>query len=130
MSNQISIVYFTKTRQTEAFVNKFKDLISNSIIKIEDGLVMDNPYILLTSTYGFGNVPEEVEEFLKLEKNKQQLIAVMSSGNKNWGSERFANSGNIISKQFDVDLIGKYELAGTQKDVEKLVSYIENLRRL
>ncbi|MDK1672792.1 class Ib ribonucleoside-diphosphate reductase assembly flavoprotein NrdI [Staphylococcus saprophyticus] len=129
MANQISIVYFTKTRQTEAFVNKFKDLISNSIIKIEDGLVMDNPYILLTSTYGFGNVPEEVEEFLKLEKNKQQLIAVMSSGNKNWGSERFANSGNIISKQFGVDLIGKYEQAGTQKDVEKLVSYIENLRQ-
>lgn len=128
MANQISIVYFTKTRQTEAFVNKIKDLISNSIIKIEEGLVMDNPYILLTSTYGFGNVPKEVEEFLKHEKNKQQLIAVMSSGNKNWGSERFANSGNIISKQFDVDLIGKYELAGTQKDVEKLVSYIENLK--
>lgn len=127
MDNKISIVYFTKTTQTEAFVKKFKDQISNPIVKVEDGLVMNSKYILLTSTYGFGNVPEEVERFLGDESNSKNIIAVMSSGNKNWGSERFANSGNIISKRYNIDLIGKYELAGTNKDVEKLITYIENL---
>lgn len=49
----------------------------------------------------------------------------MSSGNSNWG-DNFAKSGEIISETYKVELIGKFELAGTEKDVDKLIDYINN----
>ncbi|MEJ7218395.1 class Ib ribonucleoside-diphosphate reductase assembly flavoprotein NrdI [Staphylococcus gallinarum] len=80
-------------------------------------LHIGNTYIL------FGGIPQEVKEFL--DYHSSGMIAVMSSGNSNWG-DNFAKSGEIISETYKVELIGKFELAGTEKDVDKLIGYINN----
>lgn len=54
------------------------------------------------------------------------MIAVMSTGNRNWG-QNFAKSGETISNNYNVELIGKIEMMGTKLDVEKLVNYIKQL---
>ena len=123
--DSLTIVYYTKTKQTEKFVSKLLEAIDIQSIKIQDELIVDTPFILLTPTYFFGEVPKEVTEFLH--HNHNNLVAVMSSGNKNWGGN-FAKSGETISKEYNVELIGKYELAGNNQDVERLVSYIKNWR--
>lgn len=119
--DSLTIVYFTKTKQTEKFVSKLLKEINIETIKIHEGLIVNTPFILLTPTYYFGEVPIEVTEFLH--HNNNNLVAVMSSGNRNWG-QNFAKSGETISKKYNVELIGKYELAGNNQDIERLVSYI------
>lgn len=123
--DSLTIVYYTKTKQTEKFVSKLLEAIDIQSIKIQDELIVDTPFILLTPTYFFGEVPKEVTEFLH--HNHNNIVAVMSSGNRNWGGN-FAKSGETISKIYNVELIGKYELAGNNQDVERLVSYIKNWR--
>lgn len=123
--DSLTIVYYTKTKQTEKFVSKLLEAIDIQSIKIQDELIVDTPFILLTPTYFFGEVPKEVSEFLH--HNHNNLVAVMSSGNRNWGGN-FAKSGETISKEYNVELIGKYELAGNNQDIERLVSYINNWR--
>lgn len=123
--DSLTIVYYSKTKQTEKFVSKLLEAIDIQSIKIQDELIVDTPFILLTPTYFFGEVPKEVTEFLH--HNHINLVAVMSSGNRNWGGN-FAKSGETISKEYNVELIGKYELAGNNQDIERLVSYINNWR--
>lgn len=123
--DSLTIVYYSKTKQTEKFVSKLLEAIDIHTIKIQDELMVNTPFILLTPTYFFGEVPKEVTEFLH--HNHINLVAVMSSGNRNWG-QNFAKSGETISKEYNVELIGKYELAGNNQDIERLVSYINNWR--
>ena len=124
-TDSLTIVYYSKTKQTEKFVSKLLNKIDIETIKIHEGLIIDTPFILLTPTYFFGEVPKEVTEFLH--HNHNNLVAVMSSGNRNWG-QNFAKSGETISKKYNVELIGKYELAGNNQDIERLVSYINKWR--
>lgn len=61
--DSLTIVYYSKTKQTEKFVSKLLNEIDIEAIKIHDGLVIETPFILLTPTYFFGEVPKEVTEF-------------------------------------------------------------------
>lgn len=45
------------------------------------------------------------------------MEGVASSGNRNWGAN-FGKAGELISKQFMVPLLLKFELSGTKRDVE------------
>ena len=105
------IVYDSRTGNVEKFVKKI-DLPN---IKIKPDLIVDRPFILITFTTGFGIVPETTIKFL--EKNYIYLKGVAASGNLNWGN-LFAHSADIISQKYNVPIIHKFELSGTQKDVE------------
>src|SRR5699024_7568192 len=96
--DSLTIVYYTKTKQTEKFVSKLLEAIDIQSIKIQEELIVDTPFILLTPTYFFGEVPKEVTEFLH--HNHNNLVAVMSSGNRNWGGN-FAKSGETISREYN-----------------------------
>lgn len=73
------------------------------------------PFVLITSTYGFGEVPVPVREFL--ERNGRNLAGVVASGNRNWGAN-FAKAGELISEKYRVPLLHKFELSGAKADVE------------
>ncbi|AGY90159.1 phage protein NrdI [Staphylococcus aureus] len=123
--SKLSLAYYSRTRQTERFMEKVLEQIQIDVHRIKDEpLEINNSYVLITPTYDFGEVPAPVETFLENETNQNNLIAVMSSGNRNWGTN-FAIAGDTISKRFNVELIGKYELAGNMVDVNKLVDYIK-----
>jgi protein involved in ribonucleotide reduction len=97
-------------------------------IHIQDGLIVDEPFILITYTTGFGQVPPNVLDFLK--NNHKYLIGVAASGNRNW-ADSYCASADIIANQYNVPIISKFELFGTKTDVEyfkKRVSEIEAYR--
>ncbi len=115
------IVYFTVTGNIKKFINK---LNHDNVSFIEDGLKIDEPYILITGTINFGEVPIEVKKFLK--ENHENLIGVVGSGNRNWG-RNFAIAGDIIAKKFNVPLLLKFELSGNTHDVENFIKKVEEL---
>lgn len=124
--SSIPIIYYSRTGQTEKFIEKLQEKININTYAIHENtdLTISSKYILITPTYKFGEVPERVIEFLK--DNGQNLIGVISSGNKNWGMN-FAKAGDLISSALQVPLIHKYELAGTEADINFIVEYLVRL---
>lgn len=113
------IVYYSKTKNTERFVNKLKTL--SVTIDDYDGV---QKFILITPTYFFGQVPQEVSDFL--ESHASNMVGVISCGNKNWGAA-FGQAGNKISDRYAVPLLHKIELSGNKKDKEIVDKAIKNM---
>lgn len=111
------IVFFSKSNNTQRLVNN----LSHESVSIFDYNGVDK-YVLITPTYFFGEVPVEVQDFLKQHSHK--MIGVIACGNKNWG-EYFGKAGDIISQQYNVPLLYKVELSGNKKDIQN----IENILR-
>lgn len=94
-------------------VERFTTYLPFPVEKIEENTKSNEPYVLITYTTNFGQVPEKTEHFLQ--HNSQLLKGVIVSGNKNWGP-LFGKSGDTISEMYNVPLLHKFELSGTQKD--------------
>ncbi|WP_150271350.1 class Ib ribonucleoside-diphosphate reductase assembly flavoprotein NrdI [Paenibacillus tepidiphilus] len=106
------IVYDSKTGNVKRFISK----LNLPAVQIEEQMTIDEPYVLVTYTTGFGEIPERVSSFLQ--DNAKHLLGVSASGNRNWG-ERFALSADIIADLYQVPVISKFELSGTKTDVER-----------
>lgn len=122
--NNIILVYDSKTGNVQRFINKVKNELNIETIKIYDNLIIKKPFILVTYTTGFGQVPKTTQHFLM--KNYQYMIAVASSGNMNWGM-KFAIAADEISKKYSVPIILKFEMSGTKKDVQKFIEEVIKL---
>ena len=122
--NNIILVYDSKTGNVQRFINKVKNELNIETVKIYDDLIIKKPFILVTYTTGFGQVPETTKYFLM--KNHQYMIAVASSGNMNWGM-KFAMAADEISKKYSVPIILKFELSGTKKDVQRFIEEVKNI---
>lgn len=89
--------------------------------EIQPGLIASVPFILVTYTVGFGGVPAKVSKFIEV--NGHLLRGVAVSGNRNWG-DNYGKAGDIIAEQYSVPLLLKFELAGTESDVETFVKRV------
>lgn len=126
-----TIVYFSSTTEnTHRFVSKlgFEDTVRIPIKIKQDGIpVVDRPYCLICPTYGGGAtimntsmdtrpVPPQVRKFLSVKENRDNLVAVIASGNTNFGQE-YCLSGDVISRRFGVPYVYRFELLGNEDDV-------------
>lgn len=124
------IVYFSNiTNNTHRFVQKLE--LTEPAIRIpvspkEPMTEIDEPYILITPTYGSGVerhlVPKQVVKFLN--KNHNNIRGVIASGNMNFGKE-YAAAGDIIAKKCNVPLLARFEIFGTPYDVERITQRLE-----
>lgn len=114
----MKVVYDSLTGKVKKFVSK----LNVDALKIEEGLIVDEPFCLITYTIGFGEVPPSTSRFLEM--NHSHLLGVASSGNKVWG-DRFANAANIISSQYEVPIVHKFEVAGMESDVATVLDFIQ-----
>lgn len=90
---------------------------------------MDEPYVLITPTYGQTErnaVPRQVIKFLNNEKNRSLIRGVVACGNTNFGNN-FGISGDVISMKAKVPLLAKIELFGMPGDVELVTTKIKEL---
>lgn len=110
-ATSLLIMYDSKTGNVQRFIQK----LEMECVRISESIMIDTPYVLITYTTGFGQVPSKVQEFL--ENNYSNLLAVSASGNKNWG-DNFARSADTISEKYGVPILSKFELSGTKADVE------------
>lgn len=117
----MQLFYYSRTRNTKRFIDKLEsDIDSFSITEAHP----QGSFILITPTYNFGQIPEEVAEFL--ENYGSNMVGVISCGNKNWGAA-FGQAGNKISDRYGVPLLHKIELSGNKKDKEIVDNIIENM---
>lgn len=107
----MKIVHYSLTGNTRAFAERFTaDRYEVQALAEAQG---EEPYVLFTPTYNFGQVPDKVSAFLQ--HNSDNLIGVVAFGNRNWGAH-FAKAGDSISEQYGVPLLGRVELRGTDSD--------------
>lgn len=99
------------TGNVERFINK----LGMNNVKIHNGLVVNEPFILVTYTTKFGEVPESTLQFLK--SNYMNIKGVASSGNKAWGNF-YCMAASKIAEMYSVPVVLKFELSGTKTDVE------------
>ena len=117
----MKIVYASKTGNVRRFVQKLG--VPASDVMSTDW--MTEPFILITYTIGFGEVPSEVAEFLA--DNHEFLRGVIASGDKVWGAN-YGKSGDIISREYGVPLIHKFEKAGMESDVQTVKQYLDDAK--
>lgn len=121
----VNVVYFSSaTENTHRFVMKVGHPAQRIPLHAQDEpLHVDQPYVLVTPTYGGGTtkgaVPKQVIRFLNDPENRKHCLGVISSGNTNFGVA-YCLAGDIISAKLGVPHMYKYELLGTPQDVSRV----------
>ncbi|GGH47513.1 class Ib ribonucleoside-diphosphate reductase assembly flavoprotein NrdI [Microbacterium album] len=124
------LVYFSSVSgNTARFIEKLgKRAVRIPLRSGEEPLVVDEPYVLVTPTYGGGDgrgaVPKQVIRFLNDERNRRGIRGVISAGNTNFG-EGFCIAGDIISRKCHVPHLYRLELFGTPDDVVRVSDGLE-----
>lgn len=125
-----TLVYFsTKSGNTHRFIEKLGLSAQRLPLHREaPTLRIEQPYILVTPTYGGGSangaVPKQVIRFLNDEHNRHLLRGVIAAGNTNFG-DAYALAGRVIAQKCQVPLLYRFELFGTDDDVAKVRKGVE-----
>lgn len=123
----MKVVYYSFTGNVKRFIKRTELSNTMEITPASVAKRIDEPFIIVTSTIGFGEVPEPVQQFLDL--NHDNLRGVAASGNRNWG-QNFAKAGSRIADEYEVPLLMQFELHGSLKDTkefkEKVVNFYED----
>ena len=118
------VFYSSASGNTKRFINKL-GIPALQLAKDEQlqPTEVDAPFILICPTYadgsGRGAVPKSVIHFLNRAKNRQLMLGVIGSGNRNFG-DLFASAGDVIAEKCGVPLLYRFELAGTLNDVQNV----------
>lgn len=105
------IVFASRTGNVRAVVEK----LGVEAIALTETLQVTSPFILFTYTDALGAVPSVVATFMA--RNAHHCIGILASGNRNFGHAYFARAGDTLAAQYDVPLLKKIELRGTQADL-------------
>lgn len=116
----ILIVYYSLTGNVRRFVEKTGRPAQEIVYRVYE------PFVIVTPTTGFGDVPGIVTAFIRV--NRAYLRGVAASGNRNWGAN-YTKAADIISAQYNVPIIHRFELAGTDEDVRKFNEGVDALLR-
>ncbi len=116
----VLIVYDSKTGNVKRFIGKLNKL---DCVQITDGLIVDEPFVLVTYTTGFGQVPASTAQFL--DRCGYLMRAVAASGNRNWGA-RYGLAADQVAAHYQVPILMKFELSGTSRDVERFYQEVNN----
>lgn len=118
----MKIVYASRTGNVRSFIEK---LGVTDVLEIEDGTeTVDEKYILVTYTDGYGELPPEVETFL--EGNADNIVAVAASGDLSYG-DAYCLAADEVADRYGVPILLKFENDGTNEDVSNFLDEIEKL---
>ncbi|MCT9820664.1 class Ib ribonucleoside-diphosphate reductase assembly flavoprotein NrdI [Microbacterium sp. W1N] len=133
------LVYFSSVSgNTARFIEKLGlPALRIPLHPADHPLVVDEPFVLVTPTYGGGQgrgeekgaVPKQVIRFLNDERNRNLIRGVVSAGNTNFGAS-YCAAGDIISRKCLVPHLYKLELFGTQDDVDRVSDGLERWWKL
>ncbi|MGG0066019.1 class Ib ribonucleoside-diphosphate reductase assembly flavoprotein NrdI [Bacillus subtilis] len=116
------ITYESKTGNVRRFVKALQQEIDVEAIEVTGDTIVNQEFIHITYTIGFGEVPERTLNFINNNKNKIRGVAV--SGNKVWG-DNYGLAGDKLSAKFHTPLLLKFELSGTKQDLQKIIQEVK-----
>ena len=124
------VYYSSQSENTHRFVTKLGLDAKRIPIRRDDSFKIREPFVLIVPTYagegGVGAVPKPVIHFLNDNDNRQNLSGVIAAGNSNFG-ETYGLAGKIISNKCGVPFLYRFELLGTQEDVDNVRQGLEKL---
>lgn len=124
------LVYFSSVSgNTARFIEKLgMRAVRIPLYRADEPLVVEEPYVLVTPTYGGGDghgaVPKQVIRFLNDSRNRSLIRGVIAAGNTNFG-EAYCLAGDIISRKCHVPHLYRVELFGTPDDVAQVSNGLE-----
>lgn len=116
------VVYYSSTSEyTHRFVGKLDHPSRRlPLLTKDETLLVDEPFVLVTPTYGAGPnrgaVPKQVIKFLNIESNRRHLVGVIGAGNTNFGAE-YCKAAIKVAAKCHVPLLYRVELLGTPEEV-------------
>ncbi|KIL33803.1 MULTISPECIES: class Ib ribonucleoside-diphosphate reductase assembly flavoprotein NrdI [Bacillus subtilis group] len=116
------ITYESKTGNVRRFVKALQQELDVEAIEVTGDTIVNQEFIHITYTIGFGEVPERTLNFINKNKNKIRGVAV--SGNKVWG-DNYGLAGDKLSAKFHTPLLLKFELSGTKQDLQKIIQEVQ-----
>lgn len=126
------VVYYSSSSE---YTHKFAQKLSSPTLRLPlltkaETPVVDEPYVLITPTYGAGpnrgSVPKQVKKFLAVQHNRDKLVGVIGAGNTNFG-ENYCKAAHLVAAKCQVPLLYRFELLGMQEDVENVDKGLEAL---
>ncbi|GFZ98959.1 protein NrdI [Nesterenkonia alkaliphila] len=118
------LVFFSSVSEN---TRRFVEHLDRPAVRIplrprREGLIrVSRPFVLVVPTYGggarSGAVPKQVIGFLNDPVNRALIRGVITAGNTNFG-EHYCSAGPIISAKCEVPELYRFELLGTQRDIE------------
>lgn len=118
------LVFFSSVSEN---TRRFIDRLDRPAVRIplrprREGLIrVARPFVLVVPTYGGGEragaVPKQVIQFLNDPANRALIRGVITAGNTNFG-EHYCLAGPIVSTKCQVPELYRFELLGTQRDIE------------
>lgn len=118
------VFYSSRSGNTARFVARLGGTSHRIPDALDDPMPKaDRPFVLICPTYadahGDGAVPKQVIRFLNDPQRRANLLGVIAAGNRNFGAT-FALGGKIIAEKCKVPVLYRFELAGTDKDIERV----------
>lgn len=120
------LVYFSSVSEN---TRRFVERLDRPAVRIPlrprmEGMIqVAEPFVLVVPTYGCGvpatAVPKQVILFLNDPANRALLRGVITAGNTNFG-EHYCLAGRVISAKCQIPEMYRFELLGTQRDVEQV----------
>lgn len=118
------LVFFSSVSEN---TRRFVERLDRPAVRIQlrprvEGLIrVTRPFVLVVPTYGGGErsgaVPKQVIAFLNDPANRALIRGVVTAGNTNFG-EHYCLAGPVISAKCQVPELYRFELLGTQRDIE------------
>ena len=124
------LVYFSsRSGNTHRFVEKLGQPALRLPLEADAPVPqVHEPYVLVTPTYGGGEakgaVPKPVIRFLNDERNRAFIRGVIAAGNTNFGTA-YALAGDIIAAKCNVPFLFRFELLGTEEDIDNVSRGLE-----
>lgn len=118
----MNVYFYSLTGNVRRFIAKTG--LGGHAREIKTGEVVEEPFVLVTPTYDFGQPPATVSEWLK--DNGDLMAGVAASGNRNWG-DGFGAAADVIATLYNVPVVAKFELAGTEGDVRQFTERVKTL---
>lgn len=125
-SESPNLVFFSSVSEnTRRFVERLDRPAARIPLrpKREGQIQVARPFVLVVPTYGGGiqggAVPKQVVDFLNHPVNRGLLRGVIAAGNTNFG-EYYCLAGPVVSAKCGVPELYRFELLGTERDVERV----------
>lgn len=124
------LVYFSsRSENTHRFVERLGiEALRLPVDASQTPPEIDRPFVLVSPTYGGGGdrgaVPKPVIRFLNDPRNRSLIRGVIAAGNTNFGTG-YAVAGDIIAAKCAVPFLYRFELLGTDEDVDNVRQGLE-----
>ena len=86
--------------------------------------VPEREFLLLTYTFGAGEVPLSTQKFLQA--HGHLLRGVVSSGSFHWG-RNFARAADLIAAEYRVPVVAKLNKSGTAEDRQSVLNWLRSI---